>query len=109
MREMLVLLKALSDETRLGIMELLLSCDFCVCALSKKLGLSEAAISQHLRVLREAGIVRGEKRGYFTHYAVDGEVLKQLGEKLSASALRVPGPARCRNGSCPAKERGTCG
>ena len=40
----------------------------CVRSLSKKLGVSESAISQHMKVMKEAGLVYGEKYGYHTHY-----------------------------------------
>lgn len=90
MDEFLGILKALADETRLKIVTLLLSHDFCVGALAKRLDISEAAVSQHLQVLRKAGVVRGEKRGYYTHYWVDREVLKKAAEKLLELASRIP-------------------
>ena len=67
MDDLLKVMKALSDETRLKIINLLLNFDFCVGALSRQLGISEAAVSQHLQILRKAGLVTGEKRGYYTH------------------------------------------
>ncbi|ACB84573.1 transcriptional regulator, ArsR family [Natranaerobius thermophilus JW/NM-WN-LF] len=73
-------IKALGDNTRFKIIELLISHDYCVGALANNLGLTKAAVSQHLKVLRQAGIVWGEKRGYFTHYTVNKEVLKELSE-----------------------------
>jgi len=75
-------LKALADETRFNIVELLLQHDFCVRALAKRLGVSEAAVSQHLQILRKAGVVRGEKRGYFTHYRVENEALENASDEL---------------------------
>ena len=56
-------LKALSDETRMKIVILLLKNNYCVRALAKELKISEAAVSQHLKVLREAGLLTGEKKG----------------------------------------------
>jgi DNA-binding transcriptional ArsR family regulator len=79
-------LKALSDETRLKIIKLLLSRDFCVRALACHLEISEAAVSQHLKILRNTGLVRGEKRGYWVHYIVDRNVLKHTGEELKKMA-----------------------
>ncbi len=75
-------LKALSDETRLKIIDLLLNYDFCVGALSRKLNISEAAVSQHLQVLRRAGLVTGEKRGYYTHYDLNKELFKETAAAL---------------------------
>jgi DNA-binding transcriptional ArsR family regulator len=85
-------LKALSDQTRLNIVCLLLTHDFCVGALAKRLDISEAAVSQHLQVLRKAGLVKGEKRGYYVHYWVEREALKTTAEKLLELASRIPQP-----------------
>ncbi len=85
-----VTLKALADETRLKIITLLLTHDFCVGALARRLTISEAAVSQHLRLLREAGVVKGEKRGYYTHYNVDREIIRKTAEKLSELSEITP-------------------
>lgn len=78
MEQLLTKLKALADERRLKIIEILLHFDLCVGALARHLAISEAAASQQLQILRKAGLVRGEKRGYWTHYAVDKEIFKQI-------------------------------
>ena len=62
--------------------KLLLSHDYCVGALAQKVGISESAVSQHLKILRNAGIVKGDKRGYFTHYYVDRDALKETAKKV---------------------------
>jgi len=62
------LLKALGEPMRLKIFQCLLERKHCVRSLSKKLGITESAISQHLKVMKEAGLVYGEKYGYHTHY-----------------------------------------
>ena len=78
----MIMLKAIADETRLEILKLLLLRSYCVGALARKLELTEAAISQHLKVLREAGLVTSEKRGYFTHYEVDRDRLSLMGKEI---------------------------
>lgn len=80
--DLYVILKALADKTRLRIIELLLKHDYCVRALSREIGLSESAISQHLKVLREAGILVGEKKGYYMHYKVDRESLHKCASMI---------------------------
>ena len=80
------ILKALADEKRLKICRILLSNDLCVGALAKHLGISKPAVSQHLRILRKAGLVRGEKRGYWTHYRVDRQALIQIATELNELA-----------------------
>lgn len=78
------ILKALSDETRLKLVELLLKHDYCVGALAKRLNITESAVSQHLKILRVADIVKGDKRGYFTHYYVDRDILKATAKQIIA-------------------------
>lgn len=75
-------LKALSDRNRLKLLTMLLSGDLCVGALANHLGISKPAVSQHLGILRRAGLVRGEKRGYWTHYVVDRQALEQVAAEL---------------------------
>ncbi len=72
-----VMLKALGEPTRLSIFQQLLVRKHCVRSLSKKLGITESAVSQHMKVLKEAGLVYGERFGYHIHYlpkqsAMDG-------------------------------------
>jgi ArsR family transcriptional regulator len=76
------LFKALSDETRFKLLQLLLTSDLCVGALAHQLKISEAAVSQHLKQLRKAGLVKGEKRGYWTHYMVERDRLNEIGKVL---------------------------
>ncbi|MEJ5377042.1 MAG: metalloregulator ArsR/SmtB family transcription factor [bacterium] len=88
--------KAIADESRWRMLEMLLNQDLCVGALARRMGLSEGAVSQHLQVLRKAGLVKGEKRGYWTHYSVDREALLQLARKLEAMAQPCqPGERKC--------------
>lgn len=95
------LLKAIADDTRLKILKLLLSHNYCVRALARKLDISEAAVSQHLKVLKEAGVLSGDKRGYFVHYTVNRDVLTGL-----ADDIREMAQIKCQ--SC-APEFGGCG
>lgn len=83
MNEEVQLFRALSDKTRLKIIDLLLESEYCVGALAKQLEISEPSVSQHLKVLRQSGLVRGEKRGYWTHYIVVTEALSRLEGVLS--------------------------
>ena len=84
--------KALSDPTRLKLVLLLgtpteelqeeACCGggrfYCVGALAKKLGVTQSAVSQHLRVLRQVGLVRGVRQGKFMHYTVAEENLQTI-------------------------------
>ena len=78
------LLKALADPTRAKIIELLVRRSYCVRALSLLLEMSESAVSQHLKVLRDAKLVEGVKFGYYTHYRLRRETLATLRSQLDA-------------------------
>ncbi|MFA6807665.1 MAG: metalloregulator ArsR/SmtB family transcription factor [Eubacteriales bacterium] len=82
----LFVLKAIADDSRMNILTLLLLHNYCVRALARKLNLSEAAVSQHLKVLRKAGLLIGEKRGYFMHYDVNRSVLHELATNIEELA-----------------------
>ena len=88
--------KVLSDETRFELLGLLLTHDLCVGALARRLKVSEAAVSQHLKQLREVGLVKGEKRGYWTHYMVERNRLSELAVAL----MGLTGLPRCLDGAC---------
>ena len=71
----------LSVGTRVRIVQLLKSRVLCVNALARELEISPAAVSQHLRILRDADIVTAERRGYFVHYRLNEETLASWREQ----------------------------
>lgn len=82
MNEVLKSLKAMADENRLKIIKLLLTKNYCVGALANQLNISESAVSQQLKILREADLVMGEKKGYYVHYTVKIENVRQIGDYI---------------------------
>jgi DNA-binding transcriptional ArsR family regulator len=64
-------LAALSDPTRRRVFERVALVPASVAAITRDVGVSQPAVSQHLKVLREAGLVRGTPRGASTIYAID--------------------------------------
>ncbi|MCL1876174.1 MAG: metalloregulator ArsR/SmtB family transcription factor [Synergistaceae bacterium] len=103
-----LLLKAIADETRMKILTLLLKHNYCVRALARNLELTEATVSQHLKVLREAGLIFGEKRGYFMHYDVERAVLRELAGEIKALATVEREVCTPENGCCQALEQKKC-
>ena len=86
------MLKALGEPTRLKIYQALLERKHCVRSLSKKLGISESAISQHMKIMKDADLVYGEKFGYHTHYLPLQEAVDFLTEqfkKMQTDSLAV--------------------
>lgn len=66
--------KALGDETRLTILELLAGREMCVCEIIDRLGMSQPAISHHLKVLKQAGIVKDSREGKWIYYSLNEAV-----------------------------------
>ncbi len=62
--------KVLADETRLRIFKVLGKRELCVKDISKRTGVSQSAVSHQLRVLRQADLVRAQKRGKNVYYRV---------------------------------------
>ena len=77
--ELTEVFKALSDPTRLRLVKLLGDHEgaLCVNALASRLDVSQSAVSQHLRVLRQTRLVKSERRGSSVHYLLDIDSLKQ--------------------------------
>jgi ArsR family transcriptional regulator len=106
--EMTKVLKAISDETRFKVLQLLLRHNYCVRALARKLELSESAISQHIKVLKEAGLLIGVKRGYYMHYDVDREILRELSFKIQELAAIRREDCKPEDAGCQSSEWKNC-
>lgn len=83
-KEMAKLFKALSDENRLKIIELLLKGELCGCMLIDKLDIQQPTLSYHLRILTEAGITSSFRDGTMIKYTVKKEVLNQVRDFIDA-------------------------
>ncbi len=116
-----LVLKAIADETRMKILTLLLGQSYCVRALARKLELSEGGVSQHLKVLRDAGLLTGQKKGYYMHYDVNRDVLHALAADLEtlarterevctpeAGGCSSQGQNRCREKNCSEEVKEFC-
>jgi ArsR family transcriptional regulator, arsenate/arsenite/antimonite-responsive transcriptional repressor len=64
----------LGDETRLTIVGMLSEQEMCVCEIIERLGLSQPAVSHHLKILKHAGILRDTKEGKWIYYSLNTEV-----------------------------------
>lgn len=65
--------KALSDEKRLIILELLKSGEKCACKLLEELEIGQSTLSHHMKVLCDAGLVTARKEGKWSHYTINSE------------------------------------
>lgn len=76
MEQLVKVFKSLGDETRLKILIIVSKRNICAKGLAKHLNISEAAVSQHLKILKDAGVVVGEKMGYYVNYKLQNHILE---------------------------------
>jgi DNA-binding transcriptional ArsR family regulator len=78
------LFKVLGVDSRIRIIELLKQRGpLGVNEMSKSLGITPSAVSQHLKILKHAGLVRNERKGYWIPYQIDPVALEKCGELLA--------------------------
>lgn len=70
MEQLVRVMKALSDPGRVTILKLLGGRELCACEVMRALGLAQPTISRHMKVLMDAGLVAGRKKGSWVHYRV---------------------------------------
>jgi DNA-binding transcriptional ArsR family regulator len=91
-KEIARMFKVLSVDTRVQIIRLLGQHPLCVGALANLLGITPGAVSQHLRILRDAGLVEAERRGYYIHYILNrrsiGEWRGMIDEMFSKASRK---------------------
>ena len=65
-----IIFKALCDEKRLSILELLKGGEKCACVLMEELNIAQSALSYHMKILCESGLVTSRQEGKWTHYTI---------------------------------------
>ena len=99
--EGVMIFKALADDNRLEIMELLMSGEKCGCELLEELKIGQSTLSHHMHILCNAGLVDACKEGKWMHYSLSekGSVhLRELIERYTISPEKVDSYKKC--GSC---------
>ncbi len=76
MRQLVKAMKALSDETRLRILNILLERECCVCEVMQALDISQTRASRNLKVLYDAGFLKLRKDGLWSLYSLDTEGMR---------------------------------
>ena len=96
------LFHALSDETRLAILDLLRGGEQCVCDLQDALGAAQSRLSFHLRVLKDAGLVADRKEGRWSYYTLETGAFAEAHDfvRVLASAPRAGPRALKVFGNC---------
>ncbi len=73
-----LIFKALSDETRLKIVDML-SCDeLCACNILEAFAITQPTLSYHMKILTECGLVKARKEGTWTRYSLDMELVESV-------------------------------
>jgi ArsR family transcriptional regulator, arsenate/arsenite/antimonite-responsive transcriptional repressor len=93
-------LRLLAEPTRAAIVALLATEQLCTCHLVTELGASQTNISNHLRVLRDAGIVTASPHGQYTYYALVPGVMAKMAEQFRDLAAAASNAAQVRR-PCP--------
>lgn len=92
------LFHALSDETRLALLERLGNGEQCVCELTDTLKAAQSRLSFHLRVLKEAGLILDRREGRWMYYSINPEAIEELEDVIGTlkRAAKAAGSAtRC--------------
>jgi len=92
-------LKVLSVPARVRIAQLLKGRALCVNALAAQLDITQGAVSQHLRLMRDAGFVADEKRGYYVHYRLNEKTLDAWQEAIVELLDPTRGAGKVKKGA----------
>jgi DNA-binding transcriptional ArsR family regulator len=110
--------KVLAADTRVRIVQLLRHRTLCVGALAARLHVTQAAVSQHLRLLREADLVVAERRGYYIHYCVNEKALTRWKDAIArflstetgkATSICARGRKKKGDKPCVMRQKGVSG
>lgn len=94
------LFHALSDATRLEILEMLRDGERCVCELQDELDAAQSRLSFHLRVLKEAGLVTDRREGRWSYYTIAAGALAEMHDMTIALQPRRNGLPVIRRACC---------
>jgi len=93
MNDLVMIFKALSDETRLRIIKLLEQGELCVCDITAALDMVQPKVSFHLSALKEAGLIKDRKQGKWIHYSLkETDLFKRMlilsiGERMQGKTI----------------------
>jgi ArsR family transcriptional regulator len=93
------LFHALSDETRLSIIQRLRLGERCVCDLTDAMDAAQSRLSFHLKVLKEAGLVTDRREGRWMYYTLNPDALAEIADVIESLAS-APTAAERKSGCC---------
>jgi ArsR family transcriptional regulator len=89
-QDLISAIKALSDETRLRIVNILLERECCVCEVMQSLDISQTRASRNLGILQEAGFLKTRRDGLWIVYSIDWETTNQYSSSLARLLKETP-------------------
>lgn len=98
LKKAVTLFHALSDETRLAVLERLKSGEQCVCELTDVMKAAQSRLSFHLKVLKDAGLIQDRREGRWMYYAINPDAIEKLEEavdSLKQEATSAVPASRC--------------
>jgi len=94
--QLAIMLKALAHPARIAILQQIIKANACVCgSLVDELGLAQATISQHLKELKNAGLIQGTIEGVSVCYCIEPTAWKLLNKELSTFFGSYTDPGKC--------------
>ena len=81
--EKIGLFKALADQSRLEIVDMLSCGELCACMILEKFNITQPTLSHHMKILCDCGIAVGRKEGKWTYYSLDDEKVQELKEFIN--------------------------
>ncbi len=89
MKNLVHIFQALGEETRIKILSMLVNKEMCVDELIQKLGLSQSAVSHHVKVLKNAGLIKNRREGKWTLYFLNKKGFNRLEKGLQQWLMQI--------------------
>ena len=87
MNEMIEVYKALGDETRLTILQLLKNGELCSCSILEKLQCSQSTLSHHIKILKNSNLIKSRKDGKWVHISLNQQCILEASNYLTSIQL----------------------
>ena len=97
-KKVVELFHALSDETRLTVLDRLKDGEQCVCELMDSMNAAQSRLSFHLKVLKDAGLIEDRREGRWMYYSLSAQAIEELEAlvgSLKKAAKRAASSTRC--------------
>lgn len=77
-KDLVLYFKAMADETRLSILQMLVNEQLCACHILQEFDITQPTLSYHMKILVDSGLVSSEKDGTWTRYQINSDVFENV-------------------------------